>query len=258
MSDRRLEGKVCIVTGSTAGIGEATAQLFAEHGGQVVVSGRRAEKGEAVVKAICDAGHAAHFLACDVADDVQMDELIRGTVERYGGLDVLVNNAADVARAHGPGRAVADLDVADWDAQIRTNLRSVFYLSKLAIPLMRTRGGGAIINVSSVGSVVGWENGAAYLASKGAINQLTRSMAIDYMRDNIRVNALCPGWILTEVERGRVEANPSIAEKLVEDKGIMRIGEPREMAYVALFLASEESSYVTGSMLFADGGWTLQ
>lgn len=258
MSDRRLEGKVCVVTGSTAGIGAATAKLFAEHGGKVVVSGRRAEKGEAVVRAIREAGHTAHFLACDVADDVQMDALIQGAVQQYGGIDVLVNNAADVAGSHGPGRAVADLSLESWDGQIRTNLRSVFYLSKLAIPLIRERGGGAIVNVSSVGSVVGWENGAAYLASKGAINQLTRSMAIDYMRDRIRVNALCPGWIMTEIEQARVEANPSAVENLYEDKGITRMGEPREMAYAALFLACNESSYVTGSMLFADGGWTLQ
>ena len=163
-----------------------------------------------------------------------------------------------MAGSHGPGRAVADLSLESWDGQIRTNLRSVFYLSKLAIPLIRERGGGAIVNVSSVGSVVGWENGAAYLASKGAINQLTRSMAIDYMRDRIRVNALCPGWIMTEIEQARVEANPSAVENLYEDKGITRMGEPREMAYAALFLACNESSYVTGSMLFADGGWTLQ
>jgi len=224
----------------------------------VVVSGRRPEKGEQVARRICDRGHTAVFQQCDVMNDAQMDALVADTVERFGGLDVLVNNAADVPGAHGPNRDVELLPVDDWESQINTNLRSVYYLSKLAIPLMRQRGGGAIVNVSSVGSIVGWPKGAAYLASKGAINQLSLSMAIDYMRDNIRVNTLCPGWIRSETEAARVNEDPTIVENLFERKGITRMGEPREMAFPALFLACDESSYVTGTALFADGGWTLQ
>jgi len=258
MSDRRLEDMVCIVTGSTGGIGEGIAQLFAEHGGRVVVSGRRREKGEQVVASIEARGHAAVFEPCDVKSVEQMDRLVAATVERFGGLDVLVNNAADTAGAHGPDKDVEMLPLDDWEGQIHANLRSVYYLSKLAIPIMRQRGGGSIVNVSSVGSVVGWPKGAAYLASKGAINQLTRSMAIDYMHDGIRVNALCPGWIASDQERARVEEDPSLVESHCASKGIARMGEAREMAYVALFLACHESSYVTGSALFADGGWTLQ
>jgi len=258
MNDKRLHDKVCVITGSTGGIGEAIAELFAEHGGKVVVSGRRPEKGQEVVERIEGRGHTATFQQCDVADDDQMDVLVAAAVERFGGLDVLVNNAANVGHAAGAGKEVETLELDDWDLQLRINLRSVFYLSKLAIPLMRQRGGGTIVNVSSVGSMVGWPQAAAYLTSKGGMNQLTRSMAIDYMKDNIRVNALCPGWILSEVERGRIEKNPGKVEEVKQHKGIARMGETREMAFAALFLACHESSYVTGTALIADGGWTLQ
>ena len=258
MSEKRLQDKVCMVTGSTAGIGEAIVELFAEHGAKVVVSGRNEANGRAVVQRISSAGNAAVFVRCDVGDDAQVTALVQRCVEQYGGLDVLVNNAADVQGAHGPGRDVASISPQMWDDQIRVNLRAVYYISHLAIPLIRKRGGGAIVNVSSVGSFVAWPNSAAYLASKGAINQLTRSMAVDYAADNIRVNALCPGWILTPTEQDRIAANPEIVERVKEQKGIQRMGEPREMAYAALFLACSESSYVTGTTLLADGGWTLQ
>lgn len=258
MSEKRLENKVCIITGSTAGIGQAIAELFAEHGGHVVVSGRRAEKGRQVVEQMTGRGHTAVFQQCDVAEDAQMDALVSTTVERFGGLDVLVNNAANVDHAAGTGKEVETLALDDWDLQLRINLRSVYYLSKQAIPLMRQRGGGTIVNVSSVGSMVGWPQAAAYLTAKGGMNQLTKSMAIDYMKDNIRVNALCPGWILSEIEKTRIAKNPSHVEEIKKQKGIARMGETREMAYAALFLACHESSYVTGTALVADGGWTLQ
>ncbi len=258
MSEGRLQGKVCVVTGATGGIGEAIAELFAEQGGKVVVSGRNTANGDAIVERIRSAGNAAEFIRCDVSEDVEMDALMQGCVERYGGLDVLVNNAAEVHDAHGPGRDVASLPPEIWDRHLRVNLRSVYYLCRLAIPLFRERSGGAIVNISSVGSMVAWPNGAAYLSSKGALNQLTRSMAVDYSADNIRVNALCPGWIGTQTELDRIAENPQSFERVKDLTGIQRMGEPREMAFAALFLACDESSYVTGTALLADGGWTLQ
>ncbi|MAE64116.1 MAG: hypothetical protein CMJ18_07555 [Phycisphaeraceae bacterium] len=258
MTEGRLQDKVCIVTGSTAGIGAAIAELFAEQGASVVVCGRRAERAEAIAHGLCERGFDAMGQRCDVTDDGEMDRLVADTVGRFGGLDVLVNNAADVIGAHGPDRDVERLSVDDWESQVRTDLRSVYYMSKRSIPHMRQRGGGTIVNVSSVGSVIGWPKGAAYLACKGAVNQLTRSMAIDYMKDHIRVNALCPGWIRTETELKRIEEDPALAERQCEQMGIARLGEPREMANAALFLACAESSYVTGTALFADGGWTLR
>ena len=258
MSDKRLDQKICVITGSTAGIGEGIAELFAEHGASVVVSGRNESNGQRIVSRIRSAGNTAAFIRCDVGEDDEAKALINGAVEQFGGLDVLVNNAAMVEEAHGKSRDVAELSPEMWDQQIRVNLRSVYYLSHLAIPLIKQRGGGTIVNVSSIGGMVAWPKGAAYLTSKGAVNQLTRSMAVDYASDNIRVNALCPGWILTAVEQKRIEQNPDEVEEIKQRTGIQRLGKPREMAYAALFLACDESSYVTGTTLIADGGWTLQ
>lgn len=246
---------MCIITGSTAGIGRATAERFAAEGGAVVVSGRRRELGEEIVAAICAQGQRAIFVRCDVGIDVEMDDLVARTVEQFGGIDVLVNNAAAVDEGHSYN--VEDLDPESWDRQLRVNLRSVYYLSRLTIPHLRSRGGGAIVNVSSVGSQVVWENAAAYLTSKGAINQLTRSMAIDFQPDEIRVNALLPGWIRTEIEEKRLADNPNAIKEMIAVRSIQRIGKPSEIASAALFLASSDASYVTGTCLVVDGGWTL-
>ncbi len=258
MSDQRLKGKVCVITGSTSGIGEAIAVLFAEHGAKVVVSGRNETNGRRIQASIEAAGNTAIFTRCDVSDDTQAAALVQSTIDSFGALDVLVNNAADVVGSHGPGRDVASMPPQMWDDQMRVNLRAVYYLSHLTIPHMKNQGSGNIVNVSSVGSMVAWPSGAAYLASKGAMNQLTRSMAVDYGPDNIRVNALCPGWILTTIEKQRIEKDPGAVERAKEKMGIQRMGAPREMAFTALFLACDESSYVNGATLVADGGWTLQ
>ena len=165
------------------------------------------------------------------------------------------NNAAAVDEGHSYD--AEELDPDSWDRQLRVNLRSVYYLSRLAIPHLRARGGGSIVNVSSVGSLVVWEKAAAYLTSKGAINQLTRSMAIDFQPDEIRVNAVLPGWIRTEIEEKRLAENPNAIEEALAVRSIRRLGKPSEIASAALFLASDDASYVTGTCLVVDGGWTL-
>ena len=246
---------MCIVTGSTAGIGRATAERFAAEGGSVVVSGRRKDLGEEIAAEIRERGQRATFVRCDVGVDAEMDALVARAVEEFGGLDVLVNNAAAVDEGHSYN--AEDLDPESWDRQLRINVRSVYYLSRLAIPHLRARGGGAIVNVSSVGSLVVWENAAAYLTSKGAMNQLTRSMAIDFQPDEIRVNAVLPGWIRTEVEEKRLAENPNAIEEALAVRSIRRLGTPSEIASAALFLASDDASYVTGTCLVVDGGWTL-
>ena len=253
-----MQDKVCIVTGATAGIGKGIAELFAQHGGRIVVSGRNAQRGKAVVQSITEAGGTALWISCDVGVDTQLRRLVEQTVKHLGGIDVLVNNAAAVEVGKGPDQAVAELEVESWDRQLGVNLRSAFLLSKLCIPHLKQTGGGTIVNISSVGSQVVWPNGAAYLASKGGLNQLTRSMALDYMADGIRVNALAPGWIKTAVEEERLRENPALLDEQLARQNIQRLGTPQEMAYAALFLACEESSYVTGTILTADGGWTLR
>ena len=249
---------MCIVTGATAGIGQAIAELFAEHGAKVVVSGRNVENGTAVVQGIGKAGNESTFVRADLSRDSECESLIRTSVERYGKLDILINNAAAIDQLAGYESDAVNLPPDSWDYQMRVNLRAVYFLSRLAIPLMRQQGGGRIVNISSVGSVVGWPGAAAYLTSKGGLNQLTRSMAIDYSADNIRVNALCPGWIMTQTEQVRIDKDPGLVERTCERMGLQRMGTPREMAFATLFLASEESSYVTGAALVADGGWTLR
>lgn len=258
MNDRRrMEDKVCVVTGSTGGIGEAIAVLLAEHGGKVVVSGRNQTNGTKIVETITAAGNTASFIRCDVGKDDECETLIQQTIEQFGVLHCLVNNAAATDVPKGD-RSVTGVSPESWDLQFRVNLRAVFYLSRLAIPHMRQAGSGTIVNISSVGGMVAFRSHAAYVTAKGGINQLTRSMALDYAGDNIRVNALCPGWILTPVEEARIKNDPAVVERQIEQMGLQRMGTPREMAYAALFLACEESSYVTGTALVADGGWTLQ
>ena len=256
MPDQRLLNKVCIVTGSTGGIGEAISELFAEHGAHIVISGRNIENGNSIAQRIVDAGNIAHFIRADVAIDSDCEALIRQTVDHFGGLDILVNNAA--ATDSLTAQDAASLQPEDWDRQMQVNLRAVYIMSRLAIPEMKNRGGGTIVNISSVGGMVAWPNAVAYLTAKGGVNQMTRAMAVDFIADNIRVNALCPGWILTPVEQRRLKKDPELMKRNMERMGITRMGKPREMAYPALFLACDESSYVTGTTLVADGGWTLR
>lgn len=256
MPDQRVLNKVCVITGSTGGIGEAIAVLFSEHGARVVVSGRNVDNGKAVTQRIGDAGNNAHFIQADVGIDSDCETLVNQTVDHFGGLDILVNNAAvtDTLSVED----AASLQPDDWDRQMRVNLRAVYFMSHLAIPELKKRGGGTIVNISSVGSMVVWPKSMAYLTAKGGVNQMTRSMAVDFISDNIRVNALCPGWILTQVEQRRLKNDPELMKRNFERMGITRMGTPREMAYAALFLACDESSYITGSTLVADGGWMLR
>lgn len=258
MSDRRMQDKVCIVTGSTGGIGQAIATLFAEMGAKVIVSGRNQINGVAVVERIAAAGQNAWFIRCDIGNDQDCERLIQETIQHFGRLDCLVNNAAATDLSGQDNKTVTGMSLESWDVQMRVSLRAVFYLSRLAIPHMHSGGGGTIVNISSVGGIVAFRNHAAYVTAKGGMNQLTRSMAVDYASENIRVNALCPGWILTPVEEARIRKDPDVVQRQVKQMGLQRMGSPREMAYAALFLACDESSYVTGTTLVADGGWTVQ
>jgi meso-butanediol dehydrogenase/(S,S)-butanediol dehydrogenase/diacetyl reductase len=246
-------GKAVLVTGSTTGIGEACARVFAESGARVMVSGRRAEAGHAVVEAIRAAGGHAQFAAADLRAAGACERLVDDTVERLGGLDVLVNNAGILYTANA-----LDTSDAQWLDTMAVNVTALFYLSRAAVKHMKAAGGGAIVNVASEWGLNGEANHVAYCASKGAVVQITRCMALDHARDRIRVNSVCPGEIHTRMvddilaKRGGNSADQ--LRELAAGIPLRRLAQPVEVARCVHFLASDLASYVTGTNLSVDGG----
>jgi NAD(P)-dependent dehydrogenase (short-subunit alcohol dehydrogenase family) len=248
----RLTGKVAIVTGASKGIGRAIAAAYAHEGARVAICSRTTSEGEEAAAAIQASGGDAIYVQADVSvmDDAQ--GLVEETVDRWGRLDVLCNNAGI-----GMLRTVEETTEEEWRHLMSVNLDGAFHCSKFAIPAMRRSGGGSILNVASVASFVGFQADAAYCASKGGLLMLTRQMALDYAPENIRVNAICPGFIRTyqlEQYLGQ-KPDPESARAEVEAYHPMgRIGESEEVAAVAVFFASDDSSFVTGADLAIDGG----
>ena len=247
----KLAGKVAIITGSTSGIGRATAELFAQEGARVVVSGRRVELGRAVVAGILEGGGDASFISCDVSKSDQIRTLIESTVDTCGGLDILMNNAYS-----GKWRGVVDLPEEDWDSAMEVNIKAPYLACKYGIPHMIARGGGAIINTSSVHGILAASGMASYETAKAALINLTRQMAVDYGHQGIRVNAICPGWII--VNRDPADVSPARLREAETIYPIGRPGYPIDIARAALFLASEDASFITGHALMVDGGLTIQ
>jgi NAD(P)-dependent dehydrogenase (short-subunit alcohol dehydrogenase family) len=245
----RLRDKVAVVTGAAAGIGRACAEVFAREGAKVVLSDVNVERGERAAEAIQEAGGEALFIACDVGDKAQVDALIDSTVAAYGRLDIALANAGIVHAA-----SFLELEEADFDRVLRVNLKGVFLTGQAAArQMVKQGGGGAIINMSSVNAVLAIPAITPYVVSKGGVNQLTKVMALSLADQDIRVNAIGPGSIRTEV----FEAVANDPEKL---RGVLmrtpmgRVGEPEEIAKVAVFLASDDASYMTGQTIYPDGG----
>ncbi|SDW26657.1 NAD(P)-dependent dehydrogenase, short-chain alcohol dehydrogenase family [Albimonas donghaensis] len=251
----RLQGKITLITGSGSGIGHETAKLFAAEGATVIVADRNAEAAEAVAGELRAAGAEAAAFTVDVSDEAQVQAMIGFVVEKYGRLDVLVNNAG-----YGIAGTVATTSLADWKALMSVNVDGVFLGCKYAVPVMEKQGGGVIVNTASGGAIVAIYDRAAYTASKGAVAALTRAMAVDHADANIRVNCIAPGTIETPYFKEIFAKSPDAAglRDLLEKRQVMkRLGRPDEMAKGILFLASDESSFCTGSTLVADGGWTI-
>ena len=244
----RLKDKVCIITGGTSGIGKAAVELFAEEGATVVFTGRRAPEGEAVESALVGRGLSVKFVQGDLTKPEDRDRLMDTTVSLYGKIDVLYNNAAISIFS-----SFEDLDEETADRILDTNYRSVFALCKLVLPIMKKQGGGAIINTASIGGIVGTPTIVAYSGSKGAIRMLSKGLASEVVGYNIRVNTIIPGFTLTEM----TENDPDFIKLALEQVGIPmnRGAKPREIAYGALFLASDESSFMTASEITLDGGY---
>ena len=244
----RLKDKVAIVTGGGSGIGKEIALLFAREGAKVMVADYAVEKGEDTVGRIRESGGEAAFVKADVSRAADVENLVRQTVEKYGKLDILSNNAGILGVVAPAGEASEE----DWDRVIAVNLKGVFLCSKYAVCEMVKGGSGAVVNSASTMGLVGLPGNTAYSASKGGVIQFTKTMALEYASSNVRINCICAGWIDTPM-------NEILDEKVlrwtVRETPMGRLGKPEEVARAALYLASDESSFVTGTTLVVDGGW---
>jgi len=246
----RLADKVALVTGAAQGIGRACAEVFAKEGARVVLADVNEEAGRAAAAALAAAGHEALFVRCDVARKAEVEDAVAAAVRAFGRLDVLVANAGIVHAAE-----FLDLEEADFDRVLAVNLKGVFLAGQAAARRMvEQASGGAIVNMSSVNAVLAIPNQVPYVVSKGAINQLTRVMALALAPHRIRVNAVGPGTILTELAKTAVLGNREAERRILARTPLGRLGEPEEVARVAAFLASDDASYITGQTLYPDGG----
>ena len=255
----RLEEKVALITGAASGVennlmgfGGTSARLFVREGAKVVLTDIKEELGEKTAAQIREDGGDAAFVRLDVTDESEWINAIQYAVSNFGKLDVLVNNAGTGARHN-----VEDTSPEVWDGQMDVHAKGTFLGTKHAIPEMRKVGGGSIINISSIYGIIGSPTSTAYHAAKGAIRLFTKSAAIQYAKENIRVNSVHPGYALTPLTEGSF-ADPQQREWLLERIPLGRLGNAEDIAYGILYLASDESSFVTGSELVIDGGTTAQ
>lgn len=254
----RLKGKVAIVTGAASGIGEATALLFAEHGARVVTSDIDAGGSERTAVTIAERGGNALSVPGDVTDGDEAQRIVNKAVEEYGALHILVNSAGITARSLPSTTPQEDV----WDKVIEVNLKGTYLMALHSVPEMERAGGGSIVNLGSIMSVVGyppeWKSGFnPYPVSKGAVLQFTRNLAIDMAAKNIRVNCIGPGFTETPLTRS-LTVDADMRAFLEERHPMGRLGKPEDVAYAALFIASDEASFMTGSYLPVDGGYTAQ
>jgi len=246
-----LSGRVAVVTGGNGGIGLGMARGLAGAGASIVVAARNSEKAEAAVAALCAFGRQSAFIALDVADESSCRAAIAETADRFGRLDILVNNAGTSIRK--PPEAYT---AAEWHAVLDTNLTGAFLCSQAAHPVMKRSGGGKIINIGSMFSLFGASYAAPYAASKGALVQLTKSLAAAWAEDNIQVNAVLPGWIDTELTRNARQQVAGLHERVLARTPAGRWGVPEDLAGIAVFLAAPASDFVTGAAIPVDGGFS--
>jgi len=249
--EKQLDGKVALVTGATYGIGKAIADLFAVHGAKVILAARDETKG---VVALADVRRKsdAIFIKTDVSKSSEVKKMVDEAINKFGRIDILVNNAGIA-----PQGTILDTPEDVWDYTIDVNLKGVFLCCKQVIPHMLRNHGGSIVNIGSINSLAAMENEAAYDASKGGVLMLTRAIALDFAKSNIRANCICPGAIETPLLTTQLKMAPDpekVTRDLIAKHPIGRMGKPEEIAKVALFLATDSSSFITGTAIPVDGG----
>jgi NAD(P)-dependent dehydrogenase (short-subunit alcohol dehydrogenase family) len=248
----QLANKVALITGGGSGIGRATALLFAREGAAVMIADLNQQSGRAVVGEIIQAGGRAGFEPADVTRSADCYRVVERAIREFGKIDILFNNAGIIRRA-----TVLELKEQDWDRVMAVNVKSIYLLSREAIPHMQKQGGGSIINMASGWGLAGGAKAAVYCASKGAVVLLTKAMAVDHGPENIRVNSICPGDTDTGMLRDEARQLGEASDRVLEEaakRPLGRVGSPEEIAQAALYLASDASSFVTGTALVVDGG----
>lgn len=249
-----LHGKVVLITGGSSGIGRAAAMAFARAGAKVVLGNRRVAEGQETVKLINDEGGKATLVKTDVTKADEVEALVTAAVEAYGRLDCAFNNAGTT----GTVARTAECTEENWDTIINLNLKAVWLCMKYEILQMLKQGAGAIVNNASVAGMVGLRGGPAYSASKGGVIQLTRTAALEYSRKGIRVNAVCPGYVLTPMTEGHLKENPEFEAQIKKYQPLGRLGTAEEVAEAAVWLCSDAASFITGHPLVIDGGSVAQ
>lgn len=247
-----LAGKVALVTGGASGIGRATALLLAREGAAVAVVDRNQPQAETVAAQIHQEGGQAIAVGCDVSVAADCQRAVAETVAAFDGLDILFNNAGIIRRAD-----VLDTTEEEWDRVMAVNVKAIFLMSKFAVPVMNERGGGAIVNTGSGWGLVGGRNAVSYCASKGAVVNMTRAMALDHAAQKIRVNCVCPGDTHTDMLRSEAQQLGQPEERFLQDaadRPLGRIGTPEDIAQAVLYLVGDTASFVTGAVLVVDGG----
>lgn len=248
----RLKDKVAIITGSGSGIGRGIALEFARQGAKIVVSGRKLEPLNETVSQIKKAGGQAFAVAADVSIQDQVKNLVDSAIDKYGKVDILVNNAG-VYIAHD----ALGLSEEEWNTTMDIDVKGLWLCSKNVLPQMLSQGKGKIINIASIAGLMGFEQSAAYCAAKGAVVNLTREMALDYAKRGININAIAPGIIESDMTKDFL-ADENARKSFLEKTPVGRVGQPQDIAFGAVYLASDESDFVSGHILVIDGGWTIK
>ncbi|MEE9286010.1 MAG: glucose 1-dehydrogenase [Dehalococcoidia bacterium] len=253
----RLENKVALITGGSSGIGRTTGQLFVREGARVALADVDADRGAEAARMIEDTGGEALFVPLDVTSEPSIESAVAQVVQRFGRIDVLFNNAGVL----GPQSVLKlhDLTTEEYDRMMDVNLRGVVFVAKHVIREMLKTGGGAIVNTASISGIIGMANQAVYAASKAAVAMLTKQLAVDYAGSNIRVNAVAPGFVRTPMlDAMRPDDPDTLFTMLSERTPLGRVATPQDIAHAVLYLASDQASFVTGTVLTVDGGYTAQ